>query len=433
MEQPRWLAHAWAELGQREVRGVADNPRIRAFYRDAGQKTEHHDEVPWCAAFVGACLERAGLSSMRSLMARSYLHWGAPIANGRYGAIAVLSRGADPAAGHVGFLLGETDTEIALLGGNQSDAVTVVTYPKARLLGFRWPDEVGSSDAGQRSELFERALAHVLEMEGGYTDDPYDPGGPTNYGITLKTFAAWKGIEITSRTRESLKAELKHVPEAAVRDIYAARYWQLARCDDLPPALAVFHFDAAVNHGVTGAARLLQQAAGTDVDGEIGPLTLAAVARSAIDGVLDDYAEVRRRRYRSLPHFWRFGRGWLVRVDKTLKLAHDVAKATDAQVFSSPSQQKGPSNMTDSSKPTSKWWGESMTIWGALITGLSTVLPALGPIVGFDITGNLVREAGEQIVQTVQAFGGLLGTILTIYGRLRASQPLEQRSMMIKL
>ncbi len=89
--------------------------------------------------------------------------------------------------------------------------------------------------------------------------------------------------------------------------------------------------------------------------------------------------------------------------------------------------------MTDSSRPTSKWWGESMTIWGALITGLSTVLPALGPIVGIDITGDLVREAGEQIVQTVQAFGGLAGTILTIYGRFRASQPLEQRSMMIKL
>ena len=128
--------------------------------------------------------------------------------------------------------------------------------------------------------------------------------------------------------------------DAAVADIYAARYWQLARCDDLPPALAVFHFDAAVNHGVTGAARLLQQAAGTDVDGEIGPLTLAAVAHSATDDVLDDYAEVRRHRYRSLLHFWRFGRGWLVRVDKTLKLARDVAKATDAQASSSPSQQK---------------------------------------------------------------------------------------------
>ncbi|MCP4781540.1 MAG: hypothetical protein GY877_12600 [Hyphomicrobium sp.] len=54
-------------------------------------------------------------------------------------------------------------------------------------------------------------------------------------------------------------ADVRHVPEAAVRDIYTARYWQLARCDDLPPALAVFHFDAAVNHGVTGATRLLHR------------------------------------------------------------------------------------------------------------------------------------------------------------------------------
>lgn len=89
--------------------------------------------------------------------------------------------------------------------------------------------------------------------------------------------------------------------------------------------------------------------------------------------------------------------------------------------------------MTDSTQSTSKWWGESMTIWGALITGLSTVLPVLGPVLGIDITGDLVRQAGEQIVQTVQAFGGLAGTILTIYGRFRARQPLEQRSMLIKL
>jgi len=433
MKQPQWLSYAWSELGQREVRGATDNPRIREFYREAGLKTAHHDEVPWCAAFLGACLERAGHSSTRSLLARSYLRWGAPVASGRYGAIAILSRGADPAAGHVGFLLGETDTKVVLLGGNQSDAVTVATYPKSRLLGYRWPDEAESSDAGQRSNLFERALAHVMEIEGGYTDDAYDPGGPTNHGITLKTFAAWRGAELTPRTQESLKAELKRISKSTVRNIYSVRYWQPARCDDLPPALAVFHFDAGVNHGVTGAARLLQQAAGADVDGEIGPLTLAAVARSGIDDVLDDYADLRRRRYRSLPHFWRFGRGWLARVDKTLKLARDVAKATNAQVLSTSSQQQGSSNMTDSTQSTSKWWGESMTIWGALITGLSTVLPVLGPVLGIDITGDLVREAGEQIVQTVQAFGGLAGTILTIYGRFRARQPLEQRSMLIKL
>jgi hypothetical protein len=64
---------------------------------------------------------------------------------------------------------------------------------------------------------------------------------------------------------------------------------------------------------------------------------------------------------------------------------------------------------------------------------LSTVLPALGPAFGIDITGDLVREAGAGIVQTVQAVGGLIGTLMTIYGRVRATKPLAQRSMQVKL
>jgi hypothetical protein len=81
----------------------------------------------------------------------------------------------------------------------------------------------------------------------------------------------------------------------------------------------------------------------------------------------------------------------------------------------------------------SKWWGQSMTIWGAIITTLSTVLPVLGPALGIDVTADLVREVGAEVVQTVQAVGGLVGTILTIYGRARASQPLAQRAMSLKI
>ncbi len=88
MDQPQWLAAAWAELGQREVSGAADNPRIAAMFRDAGQAARHRDEVPWCAAFVGACLERAGLQGTCSLLARSYFRWGAGIDDGRVGALA---------------------------------------------------------------------------------------------------------------------------------------------------------------------------------------------------------------------------------------------------------------------------------------------------------------------------------------------------------
>lgn len=82
---------------------------------------------------------------------------------------------------------------------------------------------------------------------------------------------------------------------------------------------------------------------------------------------------------------------------------------------------------------TTKWWGQSITIWGAMITALSTVLPAIGPAFGVDITGDLVREAGEGIVLTVQAVGGLIGTLMTIYGRMRASTGLTQRSVQMKL
>ena len=221
-----------------------------------------------------------------------------------------------------------------------------------------------------------------------------------------------------------------------MRDIYFARYWAPAHCAELAAALAFFHFDAAVNHGVTGAMRLLQRAIDTDADGEIGPNTRAAIARLPVDETLRRYAETRRARYRELHHFWRFGRGWLARVDKTLARAVEIARSDAGTTQHPGDEQKGPTPMTDSTsdqQATAKWWGQSITIWGAIITGLSTVLPALGPAFGIDITGDLVREAGAGIVQTVQAVGGLLGTIMTIYGRVRATRPLEQRYMQLKV
>jgi lysozyme family protein len=377
-------------------------------------------------------------------MARSYQGWGAGLDDGRLGAVVVLSRGGDASLGHVGFLLGEDDDHVFLLGGNQSDAVTVTAFPKARIVGLRWPREIatpstpapapiGPADAA----LFARSLDHVLEMEGGFSDDAYDPGGPTNLGITLAVYADWKGVAPDA----ALKEELQSISTATAGAIYAARYWTPAGCDDLPPALAFFHFDTAVNHGVTGAIRLLQQAVGTDIDGEMGPLTLAAAVRAPIAETLQAYAEVRRARYRALPHFWRFGRGWLARVDTTLSRALALAAEQSSTTVAAPkplsAPQKGPPVMTDATPapaPTdSKWWGQSMTIWGAIITTLSTVLPVLGPALGIDITADLVREVGAEVVQTVQAVGGLVGTILTIYGRARASQPLAQRAMSLKI
>jgi len=435
MEQPAWLDHAWQEAGVRELPGPASNSRILQFFRDVGHPEVVSDEVAWCAAFVGACLERAGLRSTRSLLARSYLDWGVPLAKAKVGAIAVLSRGSDPGQGHVGFVVGAAKDQLFLLGGNQKDAVTVQSFPVGQLLGLRWPST--AEGAGQNDDLFEAALAHVLEMEGGWTNDPYDPGGPTNLGITLSVFAAWKGLTLTDGNRQELIEELKRLDAAAVRPIYRERYWLPSRAGDLPPALAVMHFDAAVNHGVGAAARMLQQALGVNVDGVIGPQTLAAAHGQPIAEVLERYADIRRARYRSLGHFWRFGRGWLRRVDRTVEAARQIASA-GTKISQQPEAGARPMSQTevsqtDQTSQTSKWWAHSMTIWGAIITAASTILPTIGPLFGIDITPDLVHELGDQVVLVVQAIGGLIGIIMTIYGRTRATATLERKQVTFQL
>ena len=443
MDQPKWLAEAWRELGQREGAGAADNARILKLYRDAGHTGAVHDEVPWCAAFAGACLERAGLLSTRSLIARSYTGWGEADSGRRLGAIAVLSRGGDPSLGHVGFLVGESGDAIYLLGGNQGDSVSVAAFEKSRLVALRWPSASEPSrqptpqEHAAPSAAFERALAHVLEMEGGYTDDPHDPGGPTNKGILLRELADWSGVTLDAVNTETMKAKLRTIAPETVREIYLTRYWRPAGCAEMPAGLALMHFDAAVNHGVGTAARILQEAVGVEADGEIGPLTRSAIAQSPVGKTLAAYAEIRRRRYRALPHFWRFGRGWLARVDTALRLAMELAGGTPEkhQIDQTNQQTNGDNDMAkDSSKQVQpKWWGESMTIWGVIVTALSTVLPALAPAIGVDLPADMVHQAGEQVINAVQAAGGLLGTLMSIYGRFRASQPLERREMSFKV
>jgi uncharacterized protein (TIGR02594 family) len=425
-DQPAWLTHAWTDLGVREDTSATSNPHVVAYYAAVGHPEIRDDAVAWCAAFLGACLERAGHRSTRSLLARSYLAWGEPINEPRLGAIAVLSRGSDPALGHVGFVAGATDEHMILLSGNQSDQVTVSAFPLERVLGLRWPTATQPSPSVS-APLFDRALAHILMMEGGYTDDPLDPGGPTNLGLTLVDLAANQHQPLNDATRPALLAKLKSLTPPEAAPVYLTRYWQPARCPDLPPALALMHVDAAVNHGLGAAARMLQQALGVTVDGEIGPETLSAAHAQQTAETLSAYAALRRTRYRALPHFYRFGRGWLARVDQTLAAAqHEIAL---------PPTQKEPA-MSDTTITTStepKWWGHSLTIWGTIITAASTVLPVLGPLIGLDVTPEIVKSLGDGVAQTVQALGGLIGTIMAITGRARATAPLTRKSISLTL
>lgn len=164
-------------LGTKELKGSADNPKIMEMYRTVGHDWVEHDEVAWCAAFVGHCLEKAGLASTRKLNARSYLVWGEKVAGpeqAKEGDIIVFTRGASTSQGHVAFFLKATGSQVEVLGGNQSDGVTIARYPRSRLLGIRRPLR---SDAQPRPEMkvVQQQLKDLGYFEVGMVDGRYGP------------------------------------------------------------------------------------------------------------------------------------------------------------------------------------------------------------------------------------------------------------------
>lgn len=80
-----------------------------------------------------------------------------------------------------------------------------------------------------------------------------------------------------------------------------------------------------------------------------------------------------------------------------------------------------------------KWWGRSLTIWGTVITAFSTVLPVLAPALGLDITPELVRQLGDSVLMFAQALGGLVGTVMAVWGRIRAGGPIERRQFTVTM
>lgn len=153
---------------------------------------------------------------------------------------------------------------------------------------------------------FDDAFAAVIGVEGGYVNDPADPGGATKYGISKRAHPA---ENIAALTLDRAKA------------IYRASYWDKCLCDQLPPALAALVFDAAVNQGCDAAIRMLQKTLGVVVDGWIGPATLGAAAVCGRETPALYLAE-RGLRYCTTSGFDRFGRGWFKRL---FVLAAEVA------------------------------------------------------------------------------------------------------------
>lgn len=161
----------------------------------------------------------------------------------------------------------------------------------------------------------------IIAREGGYANDPDDPGGPTKYGITQATLSDYLGRPVSA-------SEVAALAREQARAIYRSRYYDAPRLGLAPDALHPFLLDAAVNHGPAQAVRMLQRVladtgtGGLAIDGAMGPET-AEAARAALarlgSRLLASLAEERRRVYLSLaadrPALEKFLDGWLARAD----------------------------------------------------------------------------------------------------------------------
>ncbi|MCM8594089.1 glycoside hydrolase family 108 protein [Accumulibacter sp.] len=161
---------------------------------------------------------------------------------------------------------------------------------------------------------FDLCVDLVLGKEGGFSNHPEDPGGPTMMGITQATLAAWRGHPVSAD-------DVRTLGRTEALDIYRANYWNAMRCDDLPKGVDLMVFDFGVNAGITRSVRLLQKVAGAEQDGSIGNLTLRAVRASNPAALVEALASGRLDFYRSLDTYPTFGRGWENRVADIRKQA----------------------------------------------------------------------------------------------------------------
>jgi lysozyme family protein len=149
---------------------------------------------------------------------------------------------------------------------------------------------------------FEQAALLVMKHEGGYANDPRDPGGETNWGISKRSYPT---LDIRALTREQ------------ALDIYRRDFWEPLKCDEMPYGLAVQVFDHGFNAGRSSGARLLQRTLGLTEDGVLGPITLAA-AKASGKLAIKGYARRRIDFYQSLDGYKTFGASWLDRTLDTL-------------------------------------------------------------------------------------------------------------------
>jgi lysozyme family protein len=166
---------------------------------------------------------------------------------------------------------------------------------------------------------FQQALALTLREEGGYSNNPADPGRATLWGITQATYDDWRVEHHATVRNVALMAKVE------CECIYSAEYWHPIKGDDLPFPLAVCLFDFAVNSGVSGAVKQLQHCLKLKPDGVLGPVTLAAIVKADVSTLIVALSDARLHYDQQLKPFPIFGSGWTARIRRIKEASLSLA------------------------------------------------------------------------------------------------------------
>lgn len=171
---------------------------------------------------------------------------------------------------------------------------------------------------------YAKALPLVLRHEGGFVNHKDDPGGATNKGVTIGTLKRL-GIDVDGDGDSDI-VDLRNLRQSDVERVYKLFYWDAVKADQLPSGVDYAVFDFGVNSGPARAAKHLQKVVGAAQDGDIGPKTLALVAKMDPQDVVTALQDSRLRFLRGLKTWGTFGKGWSRRVAEVRAVALAMAE-----------------------------------------------------------------------------------------------------------
>jgi lysozyme family protein len=170
---------------------------------------------------------------------------------------------------------------------------------------------------------YDAALARLLVHEGGYTNDAADPGGPTNFGITIFDYRKYVKPDATAADVRAMKLN-------EAKAIYRAKYWGAQRCDELPAGVDYAVFDYGVNSGIGRSGKVLRRALKlADNSSVVNDAVIAAATAADAKAVIVAICDERLRFLQSLKTWGVFGKGWGARVAEVKAYALRLAAGVD--------------------------------------------------------------------------------------------------------